>query len=296
MRILNYILSKDSIDLFTSAIKEKELDNSSNDTSSSSKKSESISGKKETINFLKMLELQDEQVESEKEIQINVTEEKNKLLCGFVLDILKQIYTDQIILDTTNKDLITSIGKSKEEERNKFVTRLDKKADNIIYETTFSKKEEIATQLREVDRELKKYKLGADWSVGIKYKGEYSGDEYAQLRKTEEFDIKTENIARKKFERELNEEEMQLFKTTVKKLKRIEEENVIENFSLSSVPADAEDVPGVYIDPGYGGEGVISEGLVEKQGGLQYGDDKQNLEDYGDGNDGAGTNVGMRIA
>jgi hypothetical protein len=296
LRILNYILRKDSIDLFTSTIKEAEEEHSSNDKSSSSKKGESVADSKTKINFLKMLENEDEELQLEQGIQINVKEEKDKLLCEFVLDILKQIYTDQIILDVTNEDLITSIGKSKEDERTKFVTRLDKKADNIIDETTFANKEELATQLREVDRELKKYKLGPEWSVGIGYKGEYSGDEYAKLREKEDFNIKTENIAKKKFGRELNEEEMQLFRTKERKLKLIAKGDIIDNFNLAAIPGDAEDVPGIYVDPGYGGKGGIPGGLVERQGGLQYGDDRQNIEDYGLGNDGAGAKVGMRIA
>ena len=290
LRIINYIIRKEGFDLFQ--LNEESSSSSKNsEKSSSSKKSEVIKTSKKDIE--KLMEVDEEIVE---EVNFDKKQHKDTLLCNFVKDMLQQIYIDQQILDVTDTDLSTSIGKSKEEEKSKFVTRLDKKADEIIDKGTLGNKEELATQLREVDRELKKYKIGPVWSRGIGYKGEYSQDDYKDLREKDDFERNSEIIAKKKFGRDLDEEELQLFQTRLTKNQRIARDVILENYNLQAIPGDALNVPGVFVDPGYGGNGGIPGGLVERQGGLQYGDDQQNLEDYGDGNDGAGAAVGMRLA
>ena len=294
LRILNYIIRKEGFDLLQMSSIEYKTSKEKNESSSSSKKSEKISSSSNEKIVQNLLE--DEELEIVDEINMGDKIHKDKILCNFIKDTIQQIYIDQQILDVTDTDLIASIGKSKEEEKTKFVTRLDKKADEIMDTGLSGNKEELATQLREVDRELKKYKIGPVWSRGIGYKGEYSQDEYKDLREKEDFERNTENIAKKKFGRELDEEEMQLFQTRMIKNKRIAKDVILENYNLQAIPGDAVNVPGIFIDPGYGGTGGIPGGLVERQGGLQYGDDQQNLEDYGDGNDGAGANVGMRLA
>ena len=103
-------------------------------------------------------------------------------------------------------------------------------------------------------------------------------------------------MAKKKFGEEIDSDKFELFKEQLEYGERNAREIVQDNFNLQMIPGDAEDVPGNLLDPGYGGSGILPGGLVERQGGIQYGDAGQNMEDYGFGNDGAGANLGMRLA
>ena len=215
LRILYHILNKNNV------YNEYE----SEDSSSSSKKKEFIdedsSSSKKDIGIQEIIEdLPDFKSELNSEKR-----EKDYVLSKFVRDILYEIAENDKMLDLTYREVIISVGKSKEEEKSEFIRRIDG----------------LSTQAREVDQVLKQHKLGV-WAKGLSSSvWQYSEDDYKDEKNKEDFDLKAEKLAKKKFgKQDFTPDQLELFKQQLGDGERNAQEIAHENFNLQDVMGESE--------------------------------------------------------
>ena len=241
-------------------------------TISNSKKEIIIDEDKELIKTI-IEDIPDYSGELEKE---NI--EYNFVLSKLVFNIIDKINDETKLINKNEIELIQSVGKSKEQEKEGFINRIDK----------------LSTEAREIDQIMKKHKLGSVWSKGLSSSvWEYSKGDYEDDKNQEDFERKVEQMAKKKYGDHYNEDQLELLKEQMEYNQRNVRELNADNYNMIGVPEEAEDVPANYLGSGLQGNMVLHDELVERYGGLQYGEEHQNIEDYGYGND---AGIGMRLS
>lgn len=204
--------------------------------------------------------------------------EFNFVLSKLVYNIIDKIRDETDLINKNQIELVQSIGKSKEQEKEGFINRIDK----------------LSTEAREIDQIMKKHKLGNVWSKGLSSSvWEYDKGDYENEKNQEDFNRKVEQIAKKKYGDNYNEDQIELLKEQMEYNQRNIKELNADNNNMIGIPEDAEDIPANYLGSGLQGNMILHDELVERYGGLQYGQEHQNIEDYGYGND---SGIGMRLS